>query len=73
MRKLIRGSDRCVEQMPFIKPKADARLISKDRFSEIVFILPKENNVLKKLLMLFIDLYTALCFPTSYSVYEKVI
>lgn len=48
MRKLIRDSDRCAEQMPFIKPKAGARLISKDRFSEIVFILPKENNMLKK-------------------------
>lgn len=62
MGKLIRDTDRCAEQMPFIRPKAGAGLIFKDCFSGIVFHSPKWKQHVEEIVMLLIPLHTTIFF-----------
>lgn len=72
MGKLISDTDRCAEQMPFIRPKAGTGLILKDCFSGTVFHSSKWKQHVEEIVMLSFP-YTPLYFPTSYPESENII
>lgn len=74
MEKLIRDTDRCAEQVPFINSETSAGLTYKDCFSGIVIYSPKGKQHVEEDSHCFSFPYELLCiFPTSYSMSKKVI